>query len=110
MIIEVRNYKIKPGLRDEFIKLFESRAVPVQQSIGIKVFGPLLDLEDPNAFVFLRAFPSMEEREHMKARFYEGPIWKDELEAKVMPMIDSYSSVLAETSPGCVSFDAMTTA
>lgn len=108
MIVEVRNYKIKPGLREEFIKLFESRAVPVQQSVGIQVFGPLLDLEDPDTFVFLRAFPSLPERDRMKDLFYEGPIWKNELEAKAMPMIESYSSVLTETSPGCVSFDAVT--
>ena len=107
MIIEVRNYKIKPGLRDQFIKLFESRAVPVQQSLGIKIFGPLLDVENPDTFVFLRAFPSMAERDRMKDLFYEGPIWKNELEGQAMPMIESYSSVLTETSSGCVSFDAV---
>lgn len=106
MIIEVRNYKIKPGLRDQFIKLFESRAVPVQQSLGIKIFGPLLDLESPDVFVFLRAFPSMEERDRMKDLFYEGPIWKNELEALAMPMIETYSSVLTQTSAGCATFES----
>lgn len=105
MIIEVRTYKIKPGLRDRFIQLFESRAVPVQQSLGIKVLGPLLDVENPDVFVFLRAFPSMAERDRMKNLFYEGPIWKEELEAQAMPMVQSYSSVLTETSLGYVSFE-----
>lgn len=109
MIVEVRTYKIKPGLRGEFIKLFEGRAVPVQQSIGIKVFGPLLDLESMDTFVFLRAFPSMAERDRMKDLFYEGPVWKNELEALAMPMIETYSSVLTETSPGCVTFDSAAT-
>jgi len=28
MIVEVRSYRIKPGHREEFIKFFETRAIP----------------------------------------------------------------------------------
>jgi hypothetical protein len=102
MIVEVRSYRIRPGLREEFIELFETRAVPALRSHGMKILGPLLDLENPNKFVFLRSFPSPDERERMKAAFYEGDLWKNELEAIAMPMIDSYDVILCETSPGCV--------
>ncbi len=102
MIVEVRSYRIKPGHREEFVKLFETRAVPAQRTHGMKIFGPLLDLENPNKFVFLRSFPSLEERDRMKNDFYEGPLWKNELEAIAMPMIDSYDVILCETSSGCV--------
>ena len=102
MIVEVRSYRIKPGRRDEFIRFFETRSVPALRSHGMKILGPLLDLENPNKFVFLRAFPSMEERERMKNDFYEGDLWKNELEAIAMPMIDSYDVILCETSPGFV--------
>ena len=100
MIVEVRSYRIKPGQRAEFVHLFESRAVPAQRKLGIKIIGPMLDLENPNKFVFLRSFPSLEERDRMKAAFYEGEFWKNELEGIVMPMIDSYDVVLCETSVG----------
>lgn len=102
MIVEVRNYKIKSGLRDEFIKFFETRAVPAQRSLGIKIVGPLLDLENPDSFVFLRSFPSLAERDRMKSAFYDGELWKNELEGIAMPMIESYTVVLSETSAGCV--------
>ena len=102
MIVEVRSYRIKPGRRDEFIRFFETRSVPALRSHGMKILGPLLDLENPNKFVFLRAFPSMDERERMKNDFYEGDLWKNELEAIAMPMIDSYDVILCETSPGFV--------
>jgi hypothetical protein len=105
MIVEVRSYRIKPGLREEFVKLFETRAIPALRSHGMKILGPLLDLENPNKFVFLRSFPSPDERDRMKAAFYEGELWKHELESIAMPMIDSYDVILCETSPGCV-FDA----
>jgi hypothetical protein len=38
----------------------------------------------------------------MKEAFYEGPLWKGEREAIAMPMIESYSVVLTETTPGFV--------
>ena len=102
MIVEVRSYRIKPGKRDEFIRLFETRAVPVQREYGMKIVGPLLDVENPNKFVFLRSFPSLEDRVRMKDAFYGGKEWKNELEAIAMPLLDSYDVILCEASPGCV--------
>ena len=102
MIVEVRSYRIKPGHRDEFIQLFESRAVPALRQYGMKIVGPLLDVENPNKFVFLRSFPSLEERERMKEAFYGSELWKNELERIAAPLLDSYDVILCETSPGCV--------
>ena len=102
MIVEVRSYRIKPGKREEFVRMFETRAVSAQHSHGIKIIGPFLDVENPNKFVFLRSFPSLEERERMKAAFYGSELWKNELEAYAMPLLESYDVILCETSPGCV--------
>jgi hypothetical protein len=102
MIVEVRSYRIKPGHREEFVEFFEKRAVPALRSHGMKILGPLLDVENPNKFVFLRSFPSLEERDRMKNEFYEGELWKNELEGIAMPLIDSYDVILCETSSGYV--------
>jgi hypothetical protein len=103
MIVEVRTYRIKPGRREEFIRLFETRTGPAQRAHGMGIIGPLLDVENPNQFVWLRFFPSLVARETMKSAFYEGEQWKNELEAIAMPLVDSYGVVLCETSPGYVS-------
>lgn len=105
MIVEVRSYRITPGRRDEFIELFENRSVPALRSHGMKVVGPLIDLENPNKFVFLRGFPSMEDLHRMKTEFYEGKLWKEELESIAMPMVESYDVTLCETSGGFVMDD-----
>ncbi len=102
MIVEVRSYRIKPGKREEFIKLFETRAIPAQRTYGMKVTGPFLDVENPNKFVFLRSFPSIEERERMRDAFYGGELWKNELEHLAMPLLESYDVILCEASSGCV--------
>lgn len=71
MIVEVRSYRIEPGRRAEFIRFFETRAVPALRAHGIQVTGPLIDLENPNKFVWLRSFPSLEERDRMGTAFYD---------------------------------------
>ncbi len=103
MIVEVRTYRIKPGRREEFIEFFETRSIPALRAYGMKVTGPFIDLENPNKFVWLRCFPSLEERERMRDAFYGGDPWKSELEAIAMPLLESYDCVLCETSGGFTS-------
>jgi hypothetical protein len=96
MIIEMRTYKTKPGKRSEFLEIFRSKSVPAHAEIGMKILGPFLSIEDPDTFFFMRGFPDLMSREPMKARFYEGPLWKRELEARLLPMLEKYDVVLVE--------------
>ena len=38
----------------------------------------------------------------MKARFYEGELWKSELESVLMPMLEKYEVVLVEDPDGLI--------
>ena len=100
MIIEMRTYRIKPGLRAEFLEIFRTKSLPAHQEIGMKILGPYLSIEDPDVFFFMRGFPDLESREPLKARFYEGELWKRELEQKLMPMIEKYDVVLVDAPGG----------
>lgn len=100
MIIEMRTYKTKPGKRSEFIEIFRSRSIPVHDEIGMKILGPFLSVEDPDSFFFMRGFPDLASREPMKAKFYEGELWKRELENVLMPMLEKYEVVLVEDPEG----------
>jgi hypothetical protein len=99
MIVEMRTYKTKPGKRAEFVEIFRSRSVPAHSDIGMKILGPFLSLEDPDTFFFMRGFPDLPSREPMKARFYEGDLWKRKLERVLMPMLENYEVVLVD-DPG----------
>jgi hypothetical protein len=100
VIIEMRTYKIKPGKRSEFLEIFESKSVPAHQEIGMKILGPYLSIEDPDTFFFMRGFPDLQSRDPMKEQFYEGALWKSELEQQLMPMIEKYDVVLVEAKNG----------
>jgi heme-degrading monooxygenase HmoA len=100
MIIEMRTYKTKPGKREEFLQTFRSRSIPAHKGIGMKILGPFLSIEDPDTFFFMRGFPDLKSREPMKAKFYEGELWKRELEKVLMPMLDRYEVVLVDDPDG----------
>jgi hypothetical protein len=96
MIVEMRTYKLKPGMRGRFLELFTAKSMPAHDRIGMKIIGPFESLEDPDTVFFMRGFPDLASREPLKALFYEGDLWKNELEAVIMPMIDRYDVVLVD--------------
>ena len=100
MIIEMRTYKTKPGLRSRFLEIFRSKSIPAHAEIGMKILGPFLSVEDADTFFFMRGFPDLVSRQPMKAQFYEGELWKRELESVLLPMLEKYEVVVVEDPDG----------
>jgi hypothetical protein len=92
-------------MRAVFLETFERRSVPAMRATGMSIFGPLLDLENLDVFHWLRAFRSPDERDRIKSAFYDGTAWKDELEAVVMPMLESYATVVTQVPDAFINFD-----
>lgn len=103
MIVELRQYTLRPGRRDELIDLFERAFVESQEAVGIDLIGQFRDLDDPDRFVWLRGFPDMEARRRSLEAFYGGPVWRAHREAANATMVDSDDVLLlrpADGSPG----------
>lgn len=56
--------------------------------------GPFPSLDDPDVFSFMRRFADLPTRDAVKALFYEGDLWKNELEPVLMPLIEHYDVVV----------------
>jgi NIPSNAP len=102
MIVEMRTYKTKPGCRSRFLDIFRAKSVPAHAEIGMRILGPFLSIEDGDTFFFMRGFPDLASREPMKARFYEGELWKQDLEKVLMPLLEKYEVVLVEDREGLI--------
>ena len=100
MIIEMRTYRIKSGKRAEFLRIFESKARPEHERIGMKILGPFLSVENDDTFFWMRAFPDEKSRERMRDEFYEGRLWKNELEQKLMSILEKYDVILVDAPNG----------
>nr|WP_052477877.1 NIPSNAP family protein [Kibdelosporangium sp. MJ126-NF4]CEL14653.1 hypothetical protein [Kibdelosporangium sp. MJ126-NF4]CTQ96718.1 hypothetical protein [Kibdelosporangium sp. MJ126-NF4] len=90
MIVELRQYMLKPGQRDTLVDIFERHFVHTQQAVGITLIGLFLDLDNPDKFVWLRGFEDMDSRKVALTAFYEhGEAWRIHGPAANATMLDS---------------------
>jgi hypothetical protein len=99
-VIEIRTYKIRPGQRDEIMRLLRDRLFPLHRDIGIKVIGPFPSAEDQDTFTWLRAYPDADSRDTMSETLYGGAVWKDELQGLIVPAITEHNVAVVEDVPG----------
>jgi hypothetical protein len=93
-IVELRQYALHPGKRDELIHLFESTFLEGQEAAGMTVTGIFRDLGDPDRFVWLRAFPDMASRASALEAFYGGAVWRASRDAANATLVDSDNVLL----------------
>jgi hypothetical protein len=89
-MVELRQYTLKPGTRDTLVEIFEAEFVESQNALGIRIGGLFLDRDDPDRFVWMRGFASMEARKvALDAFYFGGPAWKAHGPAANATMVDS---------------------
>ncbi|HEX7690618.1 MAG TPA: NIPSNAP family protein [Burkholderiaceae bacterium] len=88
-VVELRNYLLHRGRRDELIDLFEREFVEPQEACGMRILGTFRDLDDPDRFVWLRGFRDMASRPAALEAFYLGPVWQRHRDQANPTMIDS---------------------
>ncbi|MEV7680335.1 NIPSNAP family protein [Streptomyces sp. NPDC088341] len=98
-VIELRQYTLRPGRRDELIELFDREFVETQEEAGMIVLGQFRDLDDPDRFVWLRGFTGMEARREALSAFYGGPVWAAHGPRANATMVDSDDVLLLRPLP-----------
>ncbi|WP_432945083.1 NIPSNAP family protein [Kribbella sp. CA-253562] len=93
-VLDLRQYTLYDGRRDDLITLFDREFVEGQEAYGMHVCGQFRDLDDDNQFVWLRGFPSLEARGEALQGFYSGPVWKAHSAEANATMKDSDNALL----------------
>jgi len=94
-IVDLRQYTLFPGSRDQFIELFDREFVETQEAAGMRIIGQFRDLGDPTRFVWMRGFADMPARERALTNFYvHGEAWRQHAPAARMAMIDTSDALL----------------
>lgn len=90
-LLELRQYALRPGRRDDLIDLFDAEFIESQERLGMGVYGQFRDLDEPDRFVWLRGYPdgSPDRRGEALAAFYGGPVWATHAAAANATMLDS---------------------
>lgn len=88
MILELRQYHVRPGQQANWVALMEEQIIPFQTEKGMTVLGSFVGEEDESVYVWLRRFESEDERQRLYDAVYQDDHWKNEIAPKAGAMLD----------------------
>ena len=99
-VIELRNYLLKQGKRDEFIQYFKDHFVESQNEMGVYTPGLFRIKNEENRFFWIRGFDNMGQRSRFLPAFYGGGVWKKFGPAANDMMLEWHNVYLIKPLPG----------
>jgi hypothetical protein len=85
---ELRQYKIRPGKVEAWVKFMEEHIIPFQVAKGMVITGSFRGETDESVYVWIRRFESEAERERLYKAVYETDHWKNSIAPRVTELID----------------------
>jgi hypothetical protein len=95
-VLDIRTYKLVPGGRGEFDRIFREGALPMLRRDGIEVVAHGGSIDDDDHFCLIRAFPSAARRDEQLDAFYGSEEWKKHYRDAVLELIETYHVVALE--------------
>lgn len=71
MFFELRQYRMRPGQREKWVKFMEEEIIPFQVSRGMVIVGSFVGQEEEDLYVWIRRFESEEERKRLYDAVYD---------------------------------------
>jgi hypothetical protein len=99
MLFELRQYRTRPGQRENWVRFMEEKIVPFQTSQGMVILGQWIGEQEDDLFVWLRQFESEAERVRLYAAVYESDYWKNDIAPHVPAMLDRERMVISRLEP-----------
>src|SRR5215813_3930448 len=88
MLFELRQYRTRPGQRENWVKFMEETIIPFQIARGMTILGSFVGEQEDDLYVWIRRFDSEQERERLYKEVYESERWKNEIGPRVGELID----------------------
>lgn len=85
---ELRQYKIRPGKMDAWLKFMQEEIIPFQVAKGMVITGSFRGETDDSVYVWIRRFESEAARERLYKAVYESDHWKTVISPQVGELID----------------------
>lgn len=99
MFFELRQYRVKPGKREEWVKLMEETIIPFQIAQGMVVTGSFVGDDEEDLYVWIRRFDSEAQRAALYERVYESDYWRNECAPRVGELLDRERTVVTRLVP-----------
>lgn len=103
MFFELRQYSIRPGKKDAWVRMMEDEIIPFQQSQGMVIVGSFTGEEDDSVYVWIRRFDSEEEREQLYEKVYQSEKWLNDIGPRIPELMDREQIQVQRIEPTKVS-------
>jgi hypothetical protein len=98
MLIDIRIYQCKPGIREEFFELYEKYGRGPQTRILGEPYSFVKSIEDPNEFILMWSYEGLADREAKRALMWDDPEWQEYVKhSKALGAVVSQYNKLVET-------------
>lgn len=74
-LFELRSYRTRPGRRDALIDMFEAHFRPAYEAAGATILASWTVPDEPDRWVWIRAFTDAPARRRALKGFYGGDVW-----------------------------------
>ena len=99
MLFELRQYRMRPGKKDAWVKLMEEEIIPFQSEKGMVIIGSWVGEKEEDLYVWMRRFDSEEERVRLYEAVYQSDRWKSDIGPRVGELIDREKIVVTRLNP-----------
>jgi hypothetical protein len=102
-LFELRRYRAEPGRLATLTGMFEALFLDAYQAGGTRIIATFHELDVPDRWVWIRAFPDAASRGERLQRFYGGAVWKRNATACNATIADiDEALLLRELDPGAL--------
>ena len=98
-IVELRQYRMRPGQRDKWVNYMEEVIIPFQTAKGMSILGSWVGEEEEDLFVWIRRFDSEQERERLYKEVYDSEEWKEKIAPSIPEMMDREKAKVTRMTP-----------
>ncbi|MDP6606923.1 MAG: NIPSNAP family protein [Dehalococcoidia bacterium] len=88
MLFELRQYKIREGHKENWVRLMEDEIIPFQVAQGMVILGSFTGEDDDSIYVWIRRFKDEAERERLYEAVYDSDHWKENIGPRIPEMMD----------------------
>jgi len=99
MFFELRQYHVRPGQQEQWVKCMEEEIIPFQVAKGMVITGSFRGEADESVYVWLRRFESEAQREALYKAVYESDHWKKEIAPRIPDLLDREKMVVTRIVP-----------
>ncbi len=96
---ELRQYKVRPGQMDAWLKLMEEEIIPFQVGHGMVITGSYQGETDDSVYIWTRRFESEEQRVALYKAVYESDHWKTVISPRIPDLLDRSGMVVTRIVP-----------